>query len=55
MEEQTGREIGRVAATAAEPIPAFEGGRVVGDLREAIGRGVEAWLGSQPQVSGILR
>ena len=31
-------------AASAEPIPAFAGGQVAGDLREAIGRAVDAWL-----------
>jgi hypothetical protein len=28
----------------ADPIPAFAGGQVPGNLREAIGRAVDAWL-----------
>jgi integrase/recombinase XerD len=44
MSEPGGTEIIRVEGAGAEPIPAFEGGRVVGDLRAAIGRAVEAWL-----------
>ncbi len=33
-----------VVPVAADPIPAFAGGQIPGDLREAIGRAVAAWL-----------
>lgn len=41
-----GGEILRVGdgGVGSEPIPAFDGGRVTGDLREQVGRAVAAWL-----------
>ena len=43
MDEDAGTEIVVAAPPPADPIPAFTG-QVPGDLRQAIGRAVDAWL-----------
>ncbi len=44
MDDETGTELQIITpAATAEPIPAFTG-QVPGDLRQAIGRAVNAWL-----------
>jgi integrase/recombinase XerD len=44
MDESASMELAAVMSASAELIPAFAGGQVPGNLREAIGQAVEAWL-----------
>jgi integrase/recombinase XerD len=50
MDESASMELVAINRQEAEPIPAFAGGRVTGDVRQAIAQAVAAWLLRTPSV-----
>ena len=50
MDEHARMELAAIERRDAEPIPAFAGGQVPGDPRQAIGRAVAAWLLRTPSL-----
>ncbi len=50
MDESASMELVAINRHEAEPIPAFAGGRVTGDVRQAIAQAVAAWLLRTPSI-----